>query len=398
MSGRKDAVGVFLENIGGESTIELKDAIPNEKRVRDIAVDVAESIQTVSIQTVLAEVIDVVYNEEDLPDGVSILHIGCIRVNPVVPFPILPDGGNKWVFPIDSLIKSYPIKGELVAIINLGAQTFYYPSVNMLNNVNNNLRIGIAKSGKGGAVSSKLEDYLTSKSDKFSPHDKARPVKQYPGDLAINGRNDQSIRIGKTPQSDTDAVIKLRIAEQEKDIANSLTPKEENINEDAASIYMTREEDVDINVVPKANSDVAPKNFKGPQIILDADQITFNTKKSNVNMYSANVSNFVSKAKTNIVSENVWIGHDSKEKLQNAVLADNTAALLDNLFNELSKFCDGLISAYGIGNLGIPVPIFKIGTAASGLKGWLSPNTKQAIFNQIHSPSVYIAQETKTDL
>lgn len=398
MSGRKDAVGVFLENIGGDSTIELNDAIPNEKRVRDIAVDVAESIQTVSIQTVLAEVIDVIYNEEDLPDGISALHIGCIRVNPVVPFPILPDGGSKWVFPIDSLIKSYPIKGELVAIINLGAQTFYYPSVNMLNNVNNNLRIGLAKSGKGGAVTSKLEDYLASKSDKFSPHDKARPVKQYPGDFSINGRYDQSIRIGKTPNSETDAVIKMRIAEQEKEVTNSLIPKAENINEDAASIYMTREETVDLNVVPNASGSVAPKSFDGPQIILDADQITFNTKKSNVNIYSANVSNLVSKARTNIVSENVWIGHDTKEKLQNAVLAQNTAALLDNLFNELTKFCDGLISAYGIGNLGIPVPIFKIGTAASGLKGWLAPNNRDSIENQIKSPSVYIAQETKKDL
>ena len=60
-----NAGGVFLNTINGTPDIQVNEGIPNEKRVRDIALAVAESIQTVSVHSVLAEVDDVIYNEEE---------------------------------------------------------------------------------------------------------------------------------------------------------------------------------------------------------------------------------------------------------------------------------------------------------------------------------------------
>ena len=155
------AGGVFLNTINGTPDIQVNEGIPNEKRVRDIALAVAESTQTVSVQTVLAEVDDVIYNEDDLTDDLNVHYIGCIKASPVVPLPILPENGKGWIFPVDAQIKSYPIKGELVAIVNFGAQTFYYPATNVINSVNNNLRIGMtATQTKGNPIVSKVDAFL----------------------------------------------------------------------------------------------------------------------------------------------------------------------------------------------------------------------------------------------
>ena len=209
---KKSASGVFLDTIGKVPDIELGEGIPNEKRVRDIVLSIIESLQTVSIQTVLAEVDSVVYNDEDLGDKISPLYVGCIKVTPTVPFPILPTGGPGWVYPLDANIKSYPIKGEMVAIVNYGAQTFYYSPTNVLNSVNHNLRVGmtdVATKGKSNFKSvadaffaldgDRKGGFLVNPEESFP-----RPVKQFPGDWAVNGRNDQSIRIGKTGGSKDD--------------------------------------------------------------------------------------------------------------------------------------------------------------------------------------------------
>ena len=244
------AGGVFLNTINGTPDIQVNEGIPNEKRVRDIALAVAESTQTVSVQTVLAEVDDVIYNEDDLTDDLNVHYIGCIKASPVVPLPILPENGKGWIFPVDAQIKSYPIKGELVAIVNFGAQTFYYPATNVINSVNNNLRIGMtATQTKGNPIVSKVDAFLQGLTDGFTPVKIPRPVLQFPGDWALNGRNDQSIRLGKTGGSKTDSVIKIRIANEETDSEFAGSPKAEKINEDAGSIYMTREEEVELTAV-----------------------------------------------------------------------------------------------------------------------------------------------------
>ena len=71
---KKSAAGVFLDTIGKTPDIELGEGIPNEKRVRDIVLSIIESLQTVSIQTVLAEVDVVIYNEDDLEDNAVYTH------------------------------------------------------------------------------------------------------------------------------------------------------------------------------------------------------------------------------------------------------------------------------------------------------------------------------------
>ena len=55
---------VVLESIYDLPDLTLQDQIPTEKRVRDISEYVAKSLATISIQTIVAEVKDAIYNEE----------------------------------------------------------------------------------------------------------------------------------------------------------------------------------------------------------------------------------------------------------------------------------------------------------------------------------------------
>ena len=394
-----NAGGVFLNTINGTPDIQVNEGIPNEKRVRDIALAVAESIQTVSVQTVLAEVDDVIYNEDDLTDDLNVHYIGCIKASPVVPLPILPENGKGWIFPVDAQIKSYPIKGELVAIVNFGAQTFYYPATNVINSVNNNLRIGMtATQTKGNPVVAKVDAFLQGLTDGFTPVKIPRPVLQFPGDWALNGRNDQSIRLGKTGGSKTDSVIKIRIAKEETDSQFAGSPKAEKINEDASSIYMTREEEVELTVVPKAGKDATPKKFKGPQIILDSGTLTFNTKDKNINMYSAAESNFISKGNTNLVGSSVKIGDVDDSNLEPAVCGDQLVNLLREIIVALQRFGGEVSAATGIGNIGLPVPIPGLAGSASALNAFALEKTKEEIKRQILSTNVKVSRSTKSNL
>ena len=287
----------------------------------------------------------------------------------------------------------------MVAIVNFGAQTFYYPATNVLNSVNNNLRIGMtATSTKGNLIPDKVEAFLQGLNDGFSPVKIHRPVLQYPGDWALNGRNDQSIRLGKTGGSRKDSIIKIRIANEEENAELVGSPREEEINVDAASMYMTREEEVKINVVPKAGSESTPKKFKGPQIILDSDTITFNTKKDNVNVYSAAQSNFISKGITNIVGSRVLLGDVDDQNLQSAVCGEQLVKLLREIIVALQKFGGQVSGATGIGNIGLPVPIPGLGGAAAGLNAFAAEQTEQAIKQKILSTNVKVSRKPRKNL
>ena len=419
---KKSAAGVFLDTISKTPDINLGEGIPNEKRVRDIVLSIIESLQTVSIQTVLAEVDVVIYNDDDLEtnldDGstkISPLYIGCIKVTPSVPFPILPTGGPGWIYPLDANVKSYPIKGELVAIVNYGAQTFYCSPTNILNSVNHNLRVGMTElSTKGKSdFTSKAASFFESDDGGYQITDFPRPVKQFPGDWAVNGRNDQSIRIGKTGGTKEDSVIKIRIAENETEGKNTNIPLEENPNEDQASIYLTRNETISLNVVPNAGSEVTPKEFSGAQILVDSDTLTFNSKDGDVNIYSANRFNFVSKNKVNLVGSSVTIGDVGKVKyaelspdgdntnLQHAVCGESLVEWLSLLCDELVRFGNKCAGATGIGNLGITVPIPGLMSGGSGLAIWCQEQSKGKgieLKRKFLSSNVAISRTAKRDL
>ena len=108
--------------------------------------------------------------------------------------------------------------------------------------------------GSGKWDASKIKELLSGGRDKdaFDQAELPRPVKQYPGDWAINGRNDQSIRIGKAPDTEgtSHAVMKFRIAQEEDKGKNVYMTLAADPNTDVASIYLIRNEKIKLNLQP----------------------------------------------------------------------------------------------------------------------------------------------------
>ena len=389
-------------------SIDPTSDLPDERRVREIVDAIVHNNKIVTVQSIIAEVVDVVMDENDLNEDVSPLLIGCIKVNTgSVPFPILPKDESGWVFPLESQVKSYPVPGELVAIINYGSQTYYFQPLNIKNSVNNNIMLGsMATQQDGKGTTKNINEYLKN----FQRQVVSRPVKNFPGDWAVNGRNDQSIRIGTDLVSDTDnipsannAVIKMSISSPEENSRNALLPRKENINLDPASLWMTRNETVKINIVPSAGETVTPPELKGSQIIGNSERITFNTKgegdKGQINLFASNTANIISKHNTNLVGKNVKIGDVEDNNLQPAVLGDNLVTLLDQLYKQLTSFANQLTSATGVGNIGGPVPLPSVMGAAGGLAGYTgTAGQKQQLENLLLSKNVKVSKRPKSGL
>jgi hypothetical protein len=401
----KTIAGIFVDNIADSSNPELNlsDALATEKGARDIASQMIAASQTVSIQAVPCEVDAVLYNEDDLDKfGLkSSAFIGGIKCTPIYSAHELGRGGSGWVFPVDPHIKYYPIIGELVPVVTFGGQSYYYPPINSKNNVNHNAMAKItAKSGTGKYDKSKIKAFLSGGRDKdaFEVSEFPRPVKQYPGDWAINGRNDQSIRIGKAAEQDgtSYSVMKFRIAKEEKKAKNLFLPLEENPNEDVASIYMMRNEDLELNVIPKVDDETTPVNFSGEQILIDSKKLIFNSKLGgNINIFSGKNFNFVARNTVNLVGEYIRIGDVNVDKMQSAVMGELLCEFLAELLQEINRFAGKVSGATGIGNIGITVPIPALMGAGSGLQAYISEHTKESLQKRLLSGNIKLSRRKR---
>ena len=412
MTDALNTSGVVLvkANTDSNSTMQLTDRGATELRVKAIVQHFIDEAAMVSLQTIIASVTQVIYNEDDL-EGKDVSHIGCIKVAlPEVGFPQKP--ANSWIRPLDAQVRSYPIVGEMVNIINYGGKTFYFQPLNFSNSINHNIMAGFEKDGSTPQKVNEdaVFDYLGG----FDYQKNPRPVTQYPGDWALNGRNDQSIRLGmdyhtsaargSKELSANNAVIKMRISHESKpttEIPDGST-RVEDIDTDKASLYMTRSEDIKFKVTPKVDNITNWSTAGAAAIILDSDRIIFNTKESTttgqIDIFSGNTVNIISKLNTNIIGEMVKLGDTNNDNLQSAVLGESLVTFLSQLIERLDNLAKDLGSLTGIGNVGGVVVLPAAMAAGNKLGGWTSATTKESIGDLLLSKNIKVSQKVRPEL
>ena len=367
--------GIWTDLGNNKNELDLGDSLTTEKAVRDITTDIIRQLTATSIQIIPGEVTEVIYNEEDIADRPELKpqDIGCIRVSTFEGFE-LP---SEWVFPLDPNIKNYPIYGELVHVICIGNQAYYTIPLNIKRNVNNNASIGITNTD--GAKPNVASDTVSLLTKKFKPIT-GRPTRVIPGDIVIDGREGQSIKLGKNQSvlnseqelTESKPIIKIRVANDDKDMSKRFIPKEENIIEDAASIYLLKDEEIKLTpsrlIYNDESKTITPTSHKGKQILIDSSKIIFNTKLgdgNNISIYSGNQLNIISKRNTIIIGKNVYIG-DARKKTDGkgendevgfaepAVLGEALCDLLYYMAINLESAGISLRDSQGIGNFGMP--------------------------------------------
>jgi len=176
--------------------------------------------------------------------------------------------------PIDYNYKHYPIKGEIVQLVlgpspalndNAASRDYYYTApYNIWNAVNHNafpdlteyyIETTVQTTGYGdgekGAVHSSVSGSVPYRlGDVFEEKPYLKGLAPYEGDITLEGRWGQSIRFGSTSRSDGslnpwssvgeagDPIILIRNGQGKQVVKEAWTSGIEDINNDAASIYL----------------------------------------------------------------------------------------------------------------------------------------------------------------
>jgi hypothetical protein len=325
-----------------------------------------------------AEVVDVIYNKQH-PQFKENDDIGKIRVRLLDRQKDLGDDILTWAWPANSSCLAYPIKKEIVNLVQYLGRYFYIYSLNFSNSVNNNVVPNVTESpnkdNKDNAEqyekvsTSNIPQRETTSNqslgDTFKENNVGiKPLLPAEGDVIYRGRFGNNIRLGNNPETNL-PTIKMTIGQSNTvDKSEPLEPYIENINDDRNSIWITSDEVVELNPITRSKSyhlksaRNAPNTFEGNQVIINSDRIIFNVKKEelmifankgivlnsngyiaidsseNIGLTTLDKLNITAKTGVYVDSKEIILGKDATEHL---VLGDTLLQLLDELLSELIK-------------------------------------------------------------
>lgn len=270
-------------------------------------------------------------------------------------------------FPLVNDFKKLPLKNEIVLIqtapgnqlndTNLNVKTYYHTIVNLWNHPNH-----------GGYPNDTDKELDLGEGIEELPE--VNPLQPYPGDIILDGRQGQSIRMGGftspkntlTNSSNNGKPFTL-LSNGQKNADNPFDPIVEDINEDASSIYLVSDHQVDLeqtrDKTDSYNFNQRPpkaKEYKGSQVILNGGRLYFNAKEEgiflNSNKYlelQSNLVNIDAVEELSLDAALIFLG----EKVANApqsfkepvLLGHQTAALLNKLITIVQGMARSMRSA-----------------------------------------------------
>jgi len=179
------------------------------------------------------------------------------------------------VLPLNPNITNIPVVGEHVAVTEYNGQHYYIGIINRKNSPNENSIPGVTGPYDPDA---KLGETMTRNTD-------IRHVKVCEGEVLYEGRFGNSIKLGCDHDNNTPN-IRIRAGQQllnKEQVDDSNILVEENINNDASSIYLTTDEIINFD----------GKNISGTNIFMKSDALHFSARSGIIHM----------KAKKNIILE-----------------------------------------------------------------------------------------------
>lgn len=196
-------------------------------------------------------------------------------------------------YPLVNDFKKLPLKNEIVLIQtapgntlndnNLNTKTYYHSIVNLWNHPNH------------GGFPNDTEKELDLGQDIDELTD-VNPLQPFPGDIIMDGRQGQSIRLGGFPSPKNILTDRsnngkpfMILSNGQKEADNPFDPIIEDVNQDASSIYLVSDHQVDLEQTrdktdsygfnkkpPKA------KEYKGSQVVLNGGRLYFNAKDEGI--------------------------------------------------------------------------------------------------------------------
>ena len=292
--------------------------------------------------------------------------------------------GRLFASPLLANLKNYPVKNEIVSLIissdtsintNTNSYKYYYlPATNIWSsNHHNAVPQEIYKNQ--GLQPAQKKDYqqvgrgsvrrVTDGSTEiefdngFKERVDIRPLAPFAGDLLVEGRWGNSLRLGSTNTStlsntwssvgqEGDPIIILRNGQFISSVEPWI-PLSEDINTDGSSIYLSSTQKIPVTTVNyKVNSfttspPIEPKEYTQNQIILDSGRLLFIAKEDSILLTSANnihlsATRFnVDVNSVTIQSSQIQLGSSDTSLLHPVAKGDKVAELLQDIIDLLKK-------------------------------------------------------------
>jgi hypothetical protein len=336
---------------------------------------------------------------------------------------------ESFAFPLNSNIKHYPIKNEIVTIIALpdndinnntiSFKYYYLPPINLWSSTHHNAIPNEIFTEQGEQPSQRKNyDQVLGGSERrntnepveiefdngFEEKNNIKPLLPYVGDVIVEGRWGNSFRLGSTNKKgyinpwssigdngDPISIIRNGQTENKKE---PWIPTIEDINSDSSSMWFTSTQKIPIKVSSKNYNSydtppISPDNYTKPQAIITADRILYNSRedilfsaKKSINLNSDGTLNFDVKEKTIINSPKIFLG--GKKVDEPLLLGNKTTKLLSEIFNAVNKLSSALTTL-----IAAPpgVPYANVNIAAIELNVVLNRTIKN--LNDIKSKDVF---------
>ena len=210
---------------------------------------------------------------------------------------------------------------------------------------------------------------------------KISSLESNPGDIIYEGRHGQSLRLGNTEKN---PIVILRNGQNPNQPVEPGSPIKENIQGDMSSLYLTSNQKIDFSLSSPLSLKkfTTPKEYIGPQSILNSDRIILNAKKDSI-LISGYQSVGISAGDTvdiesnNIILEgNTFLG--SNTATESALLGDTTVFYLSQLATAV-KALASIIETSQLFPGGVPVP-----DAAGGIIGGNASSVVSDVLNNLN--------------
>lgn len=303
----------------------------------------------------VGEVVNVI-RSSDHPDFQSNSDIGRAKVRRTVSEFDREEDALSYAIPARADVRSYPLKHELVLVLTIHGQLYYFDTINFRNNPNQTAA-PFFSINQSPTEEGTREDYQDARQgftrqqsdspevniggDDFEVDKDIKPLEHAVGDRIYEGRFGQSIRLGR--DEDQNPTIKVRVGQRDEvNESDFLETFEEKINEDPSSIYITEDSTVDLEPATidsdqhLFSADESP-DFEGAQILANSDRIVMNAKESQIQAFATEEINFVAGDDFTVdASGQIRLGteNDQEPAVRGQQLVDRLESLLRTLQNE----------------------------------------------------------------
>ena len=281
--------------------------------------------------------------------------------------------------PINPSLNSVPVVGEIVIGVKYLGQYYYTTQLNLFGNPNFNTQHGISIRKRTNRNVSDIGRQVLNMKDVgpdsrklgyyFDISEDSRKLLPHEGDVIIEGRHGNTIRIGsdiKNENTESPNII-LNVGQSKDEFPEPKQPIEEKIDTDGSSVYLTTNQKLEFT--PGIESKVVTGPYEGKNILLSSDRIIFNTKNGgDIGMFSNN--NVSIGAVSEVVIESPVTKIGSSSATEPMVLGDKLEAVLNDMLTLIET---GLLAPTGPVQVVAGQPILQKLKSALGVPSIKSP-------------------------